>query len=136
MEGSLNPAVSHSILDQYAQMIDSEVQSDPKKLYTYNDFLTEVTGLKSFCTTRYNYLSALPSINTVAPTIGSVEYGTNGTQWQQPLAFEAANIKATVSSSNGLSEVNMYYADGLVGNFTKVEMFDDGQHNDDGANDD
>lgn len=135
MEDALNPTVTHPIIDQYAQFIDAEVQSDPKKLYTYNQFLSEVTELKNFCTARYNYLSTRSSINVNTPTIGNVSYATNGTQWQQPLAFEGTNITASVSSTDGLSEVNLYYATGLVGNFTKVEMFDDGQHNDGGAND-
>ena len=135
IENALNPTVTHPILDQMSQMIDAEVQSDPKKLYTYNDFQTEVAALKSFCSSRYTYLSNRPSINVNKPVISNVAYATNGMQWQQPLAFEATDINAAVSSVDGLSGVNLYYATGLVGNFTKVEMYDDGQHNDGSVND-
>ena len=135
IEHALNPTTTHPILEQMSQMIDAEVQSDPKKLYTYADFQAEVAALKNFCSVRYNYLSNLPSINVNAPNISNVAYSTNGTQWEKPLAFETANIAATVGSVDGLSAVNMYYAAGLVGNFTKVQMFDDGQHHDGTAND-
>ncbi|MFK7947884.1 MAG: CotH kinase family protein [Saprospiraceae bacterium] len=136
LEQSLAPANINPILTQYSQMIDAEVQADPKKLESYAAFQSEVTTLQNFFSTRYNYLSNLASIDVTSPTVGSVSYTTNGQQWQKPLAFETVNITANASSPDGLAEVNMYYSDALVGNFTKVEMFDDGQHNDGGgAND-
>jgi hypothetical protein len=47
-----------------------------------------------------------------------------------PVANEIVNVQANVTSTAGINRVNLYYATGIVGNFIKVQMFDDGTHND------
>ncbi|MBK8706059.1 MAG: lamin tail domain-containing protein [Saprospiraceae bacterium] len=49
--------------------------------------------------------------------------------------MEETHVQAEVSHAIGLNRVNLYYATGIVGNFSVVQMFDDGQHNDNEAED-
>jgi CotH kinase protein/Lamin Tail Domain/Secretion system C-terminal sorting domain len=132
----LNPANCNAILDNYKTQIDALVNADPKKLYTYTQFNTEITVLKNFVASRRTSLLANAEVAQVAPTIGTVTYYNNANQaWTAPLANEAVNVTAAVTSTNGISGVNLYYATDLVGNFTKASMFDDGAHNDGAAGD-
>jgi hypothetical protein len=129
IQDELTPANCNAILDSYKTQIDALVNSDPKKLYTYAQFGTEVTVLKNFVSTRRTNLLANTEVAQVAPTIGTVAYFNNSNQaWTAPLPGETANVQAAVTG--GISAVNLYYATGLVGNFTMVQMFDDGAHND------
>jgi hypothetical protein len=49
--------------------------------------------------------------------------------------METAYVTAQVSFVTGLDHVSLYYATGLVGNFTEIQMLDDGLHHDGAAND-
>lgn len=136
IQDELTPANCNAILDSYKTQIDALVNSDPKKLYTYAQFGSEVTVLKNFVNTRRTNLLANTEVAQVAPTIGTVAYFNNSNQaWTAPLPGETANVQAAVTSTNGISAVNLYYATGLVGNFTMVQMYDDGTHNDGAAGD-
>ncbi len=121
---------------QYIQnLIDTHVQADTNKFYTYNNFTTNLTnsvslvasicpGISELMDARTNYLinysgySGAPSIDSVAP---------------QNLVFgNDLYINTYVSSSN---DVELYYRSGENMRFNKVPMFDDGNHNDGQAND-
>ncbi len=133
---SLDPAKTNVILDNYKAQIDALVQSDPKKLYTYNAFVSEVTTLKNWITNRRTYLLSNSEVAQVAPSIPTVSYANIQNQaWTAPAAGELAHVTAQVSSTNGIDHVYLHYTTGLVGNFTSLTMFDDGQHNDGGAGD-
>ncbi|MBL7802281.1 MAG: CotH kinase family protein [Saprospiraceae bacterium] len=135
VEESFDPATAEAAIDAYAAQIDSLVQTDPKKIYTYNQFLTEVADLKEFLSVRRTYLLNNTEMAQVAPTIAGASHFVAGIEWGQPDPNQEATVRASVSSTNGIDRVTLYYATGLVGNFSKTSMYDDGQHDDGAAGD-
>ncbi|MCC7438914.1 MAG: CotH kinase family protein [Armatimonadetes bacterium] len=131
----LDTATAHATLQNYYAMIDSIVQKDPKKLYPYQRFTTEMDTLKAFIQQRRSYLLSNTEIAQTAPTIAAVQYVVGEQSWAPPAADQPAVVKASASHPQGMKGMNLYYATGIVGNFTKVEMGDDGQHGDEAAND-
>jgi len=128
---SLDTTTCIAMLNNYKNQIDALVSSDPKKLYTYNNFVSEVTVLKNFVKNRRNYLLNNAEVAQVAPTIVNVNYTNSlGQLWTTPAASQPAQVTTHVVSSNGIDHVTLYYSNDLVGNFTPVAMFDDGLHND------
>lgn len=125
----------NAMIAEYNAMINAEVQADPKKLYTYAAYQSELTVLQNFITNRRNSLMGNSEVAQPAPTIAAVEHRVNGVSWAAPFSTDAADVRATVTSNNGISSVTMFYSAGLHGAFTRVQMFDDGAHNDEGAAD-
>tara|TARA_B100000497_G_scaffold128105_1_gene173396 strand:+ start:4341 stop:6728 length:2388 start_codon:yes stop_codon:yes gene_type:complete len=135
IEETFEPTIAHSKLDEYATFIDAQVQADPKKLYSYNQFTSGVTELKSFVSDRYNYLMGTAAFSNVGPEISNSSFETEGVLWENPDFDQAVQVKATTTHNDGINAVYLYYATGLEGNFTKSQMYDDGAHNDGAAND-
>jgi hypothetical protein len=126
----------NAMLDNYKAQISALVQADPKKAYTFAQFTSEVTVLKNFVSNRRNYLLSNAEVAQVAPTIQNVTLiNSAGYEWAKPVGNETPTVKATVVSTNGVSAVNAYYSTELTGNFTKITMSDDGQHNDGNSGD-
>lgn len=126
----------NAMLDNYQTMIDALVQSDPKKIYTYANFISEITVLKNFVNTRRTNLLANTEVAEVAPVIANAYYhNSTNQQWVVPEANEEAHITTDVTSTNGIFGVKLYYSTELVGNFTETAMYDDGAHNDGAAGD-
>lgn len=131
-----NPQTAHPVIDNYKALIDPLVQSDPKKLYTYTQFLSEVNVLKNFVSNRRNFLLANPEVAQVAPIIHHADYrNASGSMWTPPQAGEPVQVTAQVSSANGIFQVVLYHAGGLAGNFSSIPMVDDGLHGDGAAGD-
>lgn len=122
--------------------IDASVQADPNKFYTYNDFLNNITtditsgggpggssipGLTNLMDGRSTYLLALADFTETAPTISNIAL-SNAT----PEVNETVTITAEVTDENA---VYFGYRGETVAPFTRIEMFDDGAHNDGAAND-
>ncbi len=124
-----------ALIDSYKAQIDTMVQNDTKKIYTYTQFQSEITILKNFITSRRNYLNTNTEVAQQAPTISNVAYYTNSNAWTAPAANQASTVRASATSASGIYRMNMYYSNAIVGNFTKLQMFDDGTH-DDGASGD
>ncbi len=129
------PSTANAIIDSYKNHIDTTVQDDPKKIYTYTQFQNEITVLKNFISSRRNYLNSNSEVLEVAPTFSTTAFYTNGNQWITPTPLQNTTVRSKVSSASGINQMNMYYSNMLVGNFTKVQMFDDGTHDDLGIND-
>lgn len=124
-------ANANTLIDEINAQISTLVASDPKKLYTTNSYTTGVAGLKNFVSARRNYLMANTEVAQSAPVIASAPfYNSAMAENIAPIANEAANIKSSITSVNGIFKVNLYYATGIVGNFAAAQMFDDGLHND------
>lgn len=119
-----------SIIDAYKAQIDTLVFNDPKKLYTYQDFQNEIPVLKNFITSRRNFLNSNTEVAEVAPTILNTAWYVNQMPWVTPMANQGATVRSSAVSSSGVYQMNMYYSNAIVGNFTKVQMFDDGLHDD------
>ncbi|MBX7243036.1 MAG: CotH kinase family protein, partial [Bacteroidia bacterium] len=126
---------SDAFINKYQAMIDSLVNADPKKLYTYANFGTEINALKTFISGRRTNLLNNAEVAQPVPVVSGVFYTVNGTQWAQVQAPDSVWVNATATFITGIYAMNLYYAAGIVGNFTKTSMYDDGLHQDGAAND-
>ena len=125
-------------------LADSSIQADPYKFYTYNQFLTSLTtavagggpgpgggqsipGIKALMDARAQFFSTNAAYLLQAPAI--LSHGSTAA----PLNY-GATTTLTASVSN---ETNVYlgYRTDHTLKFTRVQMFDDGAHNDGAAND-
>ncbi len=128
-------AIANPKLDTYYAQIDTMVQNDPKKIYTYAQFQSELQVLKNFITTRRNTIMGNIEFTQTAPVITNAEYKSNAMAWTAPAAMQSAQVTANITSTNGISKVNLYFSNAIVGNFNRNEMYDDGAHNDGAAGD-
>ncbi|MCF7955964.1 MAG: CotH kinase family protein [Phycisphaerae bacterium] len=115
-------------------VIDSTVQSDTNKFYSYSDFINNIDytcqgsiGITELMDSRVNYLSTQSSFTATAPVIGNIvlspeEPSTNSSVW----------INSEVSNAN---LVKLAYRNSSTGKFTKIQMFDDGNNNDGSSGD-
>jgi hypothetical protein len=131
----MDTADCNALINQYKAMIDTIVQNDPKKLYSYAAFNTEVNVLKNFILNRRNYMLSNSEVAQVGPTVSGVGFYTNGVAWDQPTASDSVLVNANASFSSGLDKVRLYYSVGVVGNFSSTLMYDDGAHGDGSAAD-
>lgn len=131
-----NAAYAEPLIDSWAASIDTEIQADPKKFYSYAEFLSAVTDLKAAVVTRGNFLLSNSELANVTPlTVDQVSYSVDGSQWQTPSSSNEVDVVAQVAGNAGTAEVWLHYDEGFVGAFAKTPMFDDGQHNDGAAGD-
>lgn len=136
IQDELNTTQCNAVLDNYKSQIDALVQSDPKKLYTYNQFITEVEALKTWISQRRNYLTSNTEIQQVAPTISWAKYlNSDNEEWTSPQPYAPVNVQTQVISTNGIDRVFLWYSNQLTGTFSKIQMFDDGAHSDGSASD-
>ncbi|MFZ4426878.1 MAG: CotH kinase family protein [Saprospiraceae bacterium] len=132
----MDPQACNVILDNLRRQIEPFVQNDPKKLYPYQRFIDEFPVLRNFIASRRNFLFANPEVAQIAPAISDVRYiNTNGQLWTPPAALEKVAVQAKVSAATGLHQVNLYYSNQIVGNFTQQKMYDDGLHGDGASGD-
>jgi hypothetical protein len=119
-------------------IIDSDVQADPNKFYTYNDFLNNIhnpvgggpqsiVGITQLMDARVNYLNSLPLFQYIEPEITNITHtpttvSANSEVW----------LNAEVSNAN---IVKLAYRFLQTNKFEKVDMYDDGNHNDGTAGD-
>jgi spore coat protein CotH len=125
IQEEMNAANCDEILDNYKAQIDALVQSDPKKLYTYNQFVAEETVLKDWMESRVNYLNTNTELLQVAPTISSPVYkNSSGEEWEQPDQYTDVTVNASVVSIDGIDHVNLFYSNQLTGTFMETLMYD------------
>ncbi|MEM7369391.1 MAG: CotH kinase family protein [Bacteroidota bacterium] len=124
----------HSRIDDFAAILDQRVQDDPKKIYTYSQYLTGVVDLKSFVSNRINFLAAHTEINRQGVGISNVVMEYAAGPDTPPQADEDVQIRVDIAGEE--QKVVLYYGLGLDGMYDRVEMFDDGMHNDLLADDD
>ncbi|MBS4000967.1 MAG: CotH kinase family protein [Desulfobulbaceae bacterium] len=124
-----------SLILFYNSMIEDEVIADNKKIYSNVQYKQRINELKRFVTDRRNVLMGNGMVLSHPPTISAVNYISNEGLNQAPKIDGKVNVTANVSSGFGVFKVYLYYGTGLMGVFDKVEMFDDGTHNDGTAGD-
>lgn len=122
--------------------IDSDVQADPNKFYTYANFTNNIDsdvstgggpgggntpGIKSLMEARNNYLLGLSDFTQTQPSISNV-----GPSTTNPSMGQSLTVTATVADENA---VYLGYRTLKTSPFTRVSMFDDGMHNDGAAGD-
>lgn len=135
LQDEMNPTEFNALIDQYDALISAEVQADPKKMSTYAQYGSEKQVLKNFVQNHRNTLQSNLEVNVTGPAIASATLLSNGGEWANPVAGETPTVTATVTSAEGIAGVYLYYSANLYGNFSKMEMFDDGQHGDGASGD-
>jgi CotH kinase protein/Lamin Tail Domain len=131
IDDELNPDQANAVLDNFLLQIDALVEADPKKFATYSQFTAGVTALKNNVATRRTNLLANSEVQQQAPQIGTLNMlNSANAAWGAVAPNETASVTCQVSSGNGIAKVNLYFSAGLYGQFSVMEMFDDGQHND------
>ena len=135
IDDKLNSAAIDAKIDAYALQIDALVNADPIKFGSYNDYLSGITDLKTFVTSRRNFLNSNAEVSTTALSIGNVIFATNTVDWEKPTFNDMVDVRVTISGAQGVNSINLHYSNALVGIFNKVAMLDDGLSNDGAAND-
>lgn len=123
-------------------VIDASVQADPNKLFTYSNFLSNLTsdvtsgggpmatttpGISTLMNTRSSYLLGLSDFTQTEPTISDIDLSNTS-----PLINETITVSVSITDGNA---VYMAYKSESMAPFTRVEMYDDGMHDDDAAGD-
>jgi len=116
--------------------IDSYVQSDPNKFYSYSNFLNNINtqvgttqplvGITQLMNGRVSYLHAHSWFTASAPVISNISMPTN--------ASPGSSIWITARAINATSVILGYRTRG-GGRFWKTKMYDDGAHGDGAAGD-
>ncbi len=123
-------------IDSIDAQIKNLVAADTKKLYPTSQYTSGVNALKTYVTSRRNYLLGNAEVAQAAPVIGAVLHTNAASEEYGPVsANEEAFVNAAVTSTNGISKVNLYYCPGVTGIFSTIEMSDDGLHRDQAAGD-
>ena len=118
-------------------LIDSYVQNDTNKFYTYNDFTTNLTnqvslvssicpGIFQLMDERSNYLSNYFGFD------GAPHFVNN---FVQPINFSLGDNLTFNSEVVEANNVYLFYRFGENEIFNEIEMFDDGNHNDGASGD-
>lgn len=130
MEEALDPTIAHEKIDQYAQLIDTYIAApDAVRQYSYQQYTAGVQTLKSFFTSRYQYLQNHADVRAPVITISGVEDSVEGRDSVRPTDAQSVDIRAQVSGDTGIRTVNLYYGTGLMGDFQKVAMTASGNGN-------
>lgn len=134
LQDVLNPALTNPLIDQYDAKISADVQADTKKLYSFTQYTGNKTSLRNFILNHRNNLLNNTEMMAAGPVISNCNMQSAAGTWNNPVANEAVAVSASVAGAN-VQSVFVYYAQQAYGNFNKIRMFDDGQHNDGGSND-
>jgi hypothetical protein len=142
LENFDNNAYYNSSL-KYQATIDASVQADPNKFYTYNNFVDNldsdigggggpgggrtIPGIATLMNNRSSYLLGLSDFTQTEPSIADAVLSD-----ANPTVGDAVNLTASVTDGD---KVFLGYRTGTIAPFTRVEMFDDGAHNDGAAGD-
>ncbi|MDA7502320.1 CotH kinase family protein, partial [Chitinophagales bacterium] len=108
----------------YDEHISDLVQADTKKIYNFNQFKNEQGRLVDFVDDRTVFLNSNVELNATGAEISNVIHAVNGEELVNPTQDQEVLVRATIAG--GVQEVTLYYAFGLVGNFTAVPMAGEG----------
>lgn len=126
---TFNPTRLHPMIDTMNARIASLVAADTKKLTTTAAYTSGVPSLKTFVTNRYNYLSNNVEVAQQGSVIlGMDQYDSSGRWNVAPLPGQVVRIRVKVANAAQTASVRLYHAEGWVGNFQRMDMWDDGLH--------
>lgn len=126
---------------QLHDLIDASVNADPNKLNSYASFQAnmntdvitnnslEAPGLTNLVNARASFLNALPQLSGAKPVITNVEPSN-----ASPIVGSSISITANITNTNA-NAVLLGFRNDKKAVFTKIQMFDDGTHNDGAAGD-
>lgn len=123
---------------QFQALIDTSVQSDNFKFYSYAQFQNGLTGnvsvgsysvpgISNLLSARLLYLQGTTEFGYTAPTISAIALST-----PSPALNSTVSITANVVNTN---TVYLGYRDDVEKKFTRMLMYDDGAHNDGASGD-
>lgn len=129
-----------TLANDYQNIIDTAVQNDANKFYTYTQFLGSIdtdyslgmntaSGLSNLMNARGTYLSGLSDFTNTQPTITDVLPSNTS-----PLIGDVITFTTNVIDTN-TDAVFLGYRTDQNSPFTKILMYDDGAHNDGAAGD-
>lgn len=129
-----------TLANDYQALIDAAVQADNNKFYTYAQFVGNIntdynvggntaSGLTNLMNARGSYLSALSDFTATQPTISNV-----ATSSIDPNVNDIVTFTTTAINTNS-DAVFLGYRTDQYAPFTKIQMFDDGAHDDGAAGD-
>lgn len=125
---------------QYQALIDTSVQSDTYKFYSYTQFQNGLTantsvgsysvpGISNLMAARVTYLQGTTDFNYTTPTITAVSVSN-----ANPALNSTITISANVTNATNTG-VYLGYRDDVTKKFTRILMYDDGAHNDGASGD-
>jgi spore coat protein CotH len=127
LEESFNPTQAQAKIDQYAQLIDTYIAApDAVRQYTYAQYQAGVQTLKSFFTTRHQFLQNHSDLRAPVITISDVVDSVDGRASVRPTDSQSVEVSAQVGGEVNIRGVNLYYGSGLMGEFSKVAMTSSG----------
>ena len=120
-------------VQQFQSLIDTSVQSDSYKFYTYTQFQNGLTGntsvgsysvpgISNLMSARLTFLQGTTDFGYTTPTITAVAASS-----ATPALNATVTITANVVNTN---TVYLGYRNDITKKFTRVLMYDDGAHND------
>lgn len=127
-----------TLATQYRNLIDTAVQNDTHKFYSYVQFQQSldsstpngsytIPGIRQLMDARVAYLQSTSAFTAVPPTITGIISSVT-----QPTLGSTITLKATITNAD---TVWAGYRFDKREKFIKVRMYDDGSHNDGAAND-
>ncbi len=117
LEYFLTVEVLWPMIDEYQSLIENEVESDSKKIYSTQAFFSGISVLKNFVKTRRSELLANYEVSHPAPDIESVECEVIQQQAGQSLV-----ITAQLGQTVPVSEVQLYLSENPYGPFATLPM--------------
>jgi hypothetical protein len=135
LEETLTPSYFNPKIDSFYNLIDTFVQSDPKKGVTYFQFQNDRNAIRTWLSNRRATYMGNTEVIRAYPDIDNVAHTSNGQINQAPTATQEPTITANITFASGLNAVNLYYSTGLDGYFDKTTMKDDGLSGDGAARD-
>jgi len=135
LENYLNEEYVYPIIDNYYNLIKDTIKQEAKFIYTNQEFEADVLKLKEFITERREYLEKLPILNRDLPVIYNVNFESLNGENQSPKPNQTVSVSAEIESTNGISQVLLYYGVNIEGVFETILMSDDGEGNDKEAGD-
>ncbi|HRG57901.1 MAG TPA: CotH kinase family protein [Bacteroidia bacterium] len=125
---------------QYQSIVDSALNADLNKLFSYQQFQnglnTDVTfgnftvpGISNLLEARKQFLQTVPELIATEPNINTPVFSSNS-----PLINSVVELKVAISNANNNSAY-VGYRFNVEEKFLQLPLFDDGLHNDVNAND-
>jgi hypothetical protein len=138
----LSVAYFEPLFTAQRDLISSAVQADPKKIYTYQNFLDNFTstvnlaqpglaggniiGLQQFVTQRAGNVAAVAELVASGPTIGAVQATP-----AEPDPAQPVHITATVApAGSAVARVDLHYRTPPSTTYQVAQMLDDGASGD------
>ena len=127
-----NPKIMNGRIDHFVEIIQESIEKDPIKDFTMSEFRSAIAELKDLIESRYDFLISHEEISELGPKIVSVSTPSKA------VSFNETTINATILPNNnsGVQAVYLYHTpQGRIDPYFMTEMFDDGNHGDQEAND-